>query len=94
MTLRLNKIGVPAFKIGSGECNNYPLIDYICKFKKPIILSTGMNDIKSIKKSVKIIESYSLNYALMHTTNLYPTPYNLIRLNALDDLKRHFPKAV
>ena len=53
-----------------------------------------MNDIKSIKKSVKIIESYSLNYALMHTTNLYPTPYNLIRLNALDDLKRHFPKAV
>ena len=42
-----------------------------------------MNDIKSIKKSVKIIESYSLNYALMHTTNLYPTPYNLIRLNAL-----------
>ena len=32
---RLNKLGVPAFKIGSGECNNYPLIDYICKFKKP-----------------------------------------------------------
>ena len=51
--LRLNKIGVPAFKIGSGECNNYPLIDYICKFKKPIILSTGMNDIKSIKSQLK-----------------------------------------
>ena len=49
-----------------------------------------MNDIKSIK-SVKIIESYSLNYALMHT-NLYPTPYNLIRLNALDDLKGIFQK--
>ena len=91
---RLERMGVCGYKIGSGECNNYPLIDYICKFKKPIILSTGMNDIKSIKKSVKIIESYSLNYALMHTTNLYPTPYNLIRLNALDDLKRHFPKAV
>ena len=92
--LRLNNIGVPAFKIGSGECNNYPLIDYICKFNKPIILSTGMNDIKSIKKSVKIIESYKIKYALLHTTNLYPTPYNLIRLNALDDLKKHFPKAI
>ena len=37
---RLNKFKVKAFKIGSGECNNYPLIEHICKFKKPIILST------------------------------------------------------
>ena len=33
---KLFKIGVPAFKIGSGECNNLPLVEYICKFKKPI----------------------------------------------------------
>ncbi len=92
--MRLNKIGVPAFKIGSGECNNYPLIDFICRYKKPIILSTGMNDIGSIKKAVKIIESYNIEYALMHTTNLYPTPYKLIRLNALDEIKKHFPKAI
>ena len=39
---------------------------------KPIILSTGMNDIKSIKKSVKIIRKYK-SYALLHCTNLYPT---------------------
>ena len=91
---RLNKLKVPAFKIGSGECNNYPLIEHICKFKKPIILSTGMNDINSIKKSVKIIEKYKIPYALMHTTNLYPTPYNLIRLNALKELKKNFPNCV
>ena len=47
---RLVKLNVPAFKIGSGECNNYPLIEHICKFKKPIILSTGMNSIKEIKE--------------------------------------------
>ena len=91
---RLVKFNVPAFKIGSGECNNYPLVEYICSFKKPIILSTGMNNIKSIKKSVDIIEKHKLQYALMHTTNLYPTPYNLIRLNALLELKNTFPKAV
>ena len=44
--IRLNEIGVSLFKIGSGECNNYPLIEKISKFKKPIILSTGMNDLK------------------------------------------------
>ena len=91
---RLNKMNVPAFKIGSGECNNYPLIDHICRFRKPIILSTGMNDISQIKKAVRIIEKYKIPYALMHTTNLYPTPYNLIRLNALNQLKKAFPNAV
>ena len=91
---RLKKIDIPAFKIGSGECNNYPLIEYICKFKKPIILSTGMNDIKSIKVACKIIEKHNINYALMHTTNLYPTPTNLIRLNSLKELKKNFPRAV
>ena len=91
---RLNKMNVPAFKIGSGECNNYPLIEHIRKFNKPIILSTGMNNIPQIKKAVKIIEKNKIPYALMHTTNLYPTPYNLIRLNALNQLKKAFPKAI
>ena len=45
---RLVKFKVPAFKIGSGECNNYQLIKYIAKFKKPIILSTGMNSIPQL----------------------------------------------
>ena len=42
---RLVKFKVKAFKIGSGECNNYPLVDYIASFGKPIIISTGMNNI-------------------------------------------------
>ena len=85
---------VPAFKIGSGECNNSPLVEYICKFKKPIILSTGMNDIKSIKKSVKIIRKYKIPYALLHCTNLYPTKSHQIRLDCLDEMKKNFPDAV
>ena len=91
---RLQAMKVPAFKIGSGECNNYPLIEHICKFKKPIILSTGMNDISSIKKSVNIIEKSKIRYALLHCTNLYPTPNKLLRLNAIDEMRKAFPKAV
>ena len=48
---RLEKMDVPAYKIGSGECNNYPLIQHIANFKKPIILSTGMNSLKTIINS-------------------------------------------
>ncbi len=91
---RLVKFNVPAFKIGSGECNNYPLIEYIAKFKKPMIISTGMNDIASIRKTVKIVEKYKVKYALLHCTNVYPTPPELVRLEAINVLKKNFPRAV
>ncbi len=91
---RLEKIGVPAYKIGSGECNNYPLIEHIASFGKPIILSTGMNDINSIRKSVNILENHNIEYALLHCTNIYPTPPNLVRLGAITEMIEEFPNAV
>jgi sialic acid synthase SpsE len=91
---RLKKMEVPAYKIGSGECNNYPLIEHIASFRKPIILSTGMNTIESVAKAVKILESYKISYALLHTTSLYPTPHHLVRLGAMAELGQAFPNAV
>ncbi len=91
---RLERMGVVAYKIGSGECNNYPLIDHIASFGKPIILSTGMNDIPSITRAVDILHARSIPFALMHCTSLYPTPYPQIRLGALAQLCEAFPDAV
>lgn len=91
---RLNKWEVLAYKIGSGECNNYPLIKHITSFRKPIILSTGMNSIETVGKAVEIIEGFGVPYALLHTTNLYPTPPELVRLGAMLELKESFPNAV
>lgn len=91
---RLVKFKVPAFKIGSGECNNYPLVEYIASKKKPIILSTGMNSISSIRPSVKIFRKYKVPFALLHCTNIYPTPSHLIRLDAIKVLKQKFPDAI
>ena len=91
---RLGRFNIPAFKIGSGECNNHYLVDYICKFKKPIIMSTGMNSIKSISKSVSIIRKHKLPFVLMHCTNIYPTAFNLVRLNCIEELKKAYPDAV
>ena len=87
---RLENMGVPAFKIGSGECNNLPLINHIASKKKPIILSTGMNDIDSIARTVKIIENYQCPLAILHCTSMYPTPYTNVRLGAIEDLKNNF----
>lgn len=88
---RLERMNVSAYKIGSGECNNYPLIEHIAQFGKPMIVSTGMNDIESIKKTVSILEEYHIDYALMHCTNIYPTKPEYIRLGAMTELMKQFP---
>jgi N-acetylneuraminate synthase len=91
---RLESFNVPAYKIGSGECNNYPFVEYVAKKKKPIILSTGMNNIQQITKTVSILRKYKTPYALLHCTNVYPTPYNIVRLECVSQLKRIFKDAV
>lgn len=91
---RLGRMRVKAFKIGSGECNNYPLIEHIARFKKPVILSTGMNNIASVRKSVAILRKHKIPFALLNCTSMYPTPYDKVRLGALGDLRKAFPDAV
>mgnify|MGYP003635664118 FL=1 len=91
---RLKRFDIPAYKIGSGECNNYPLLEHIAKFGKPVILSTGMNTIESVKKAVAIFESHNTPLALLHTTNLYPTPSHLVRYGAMMELHEAFKNNV
>ena len=91
---RLQKMGVKAFKIGSGECNNYPLIEHVARFRKPMIVSTGMNDVASIKKTVAILRKHKVPFVLMHCTNIYPTPWNRVYLGAIPKMQRAFPDAV
>lgn len=88
---RLERFGVPAYKIGSGEMNNYPLLSHIASFGKPMIVSTGMNDIRNIAKAVEILDRSGVDYALLHTTNLYPTPPELVRLGAMQEIMEAFP---
>ena len=91
---RLERLGVSAYKIGSGECNNFPLVEHIAGFGKPVILSTGMNDMPAISRSVEILRRSAVPFALMHCTSMYPTPYNKIRLGALREMQQAFPDAV
>lgn len=91
---RLESMGVQAYKIGSGECNNYPLVDHIASFGKPVICSTGMNTIESIRKTVGIFEKHNTPFVLLHCTNIYPTPPELVRLGGMQDMMEAFPDAL
>ena len=91
---RLARFDVGAYKIGSGECNNYPLIKHVAAFGKPMIISTGMNTIESIRPSVEIMRKAGVPFCLLHCTNVYPTPPELVRLGAMTRLQDEFPDAV
>ena len=91
---RLKKFDVPAYKIGSGECNNYPLLEHIAKFGKPVIMSTGMNTLESVSKAIEVFKKHNTPLAILHTTNLYPTPTHLVRYGAMVELHNAFPDYV
>ena len=76
-------MNIPAFKIGSGECTNIPLIRHITKFKKPIILSTGMTSIENLKESVDLLKSSGVDFALLECTNLYPSHPEFVSLRGI-----------
>ncbi len=90
----LNDIDVPAFKIGSGEADNLPLIKHIARFGKPIIMSTGMQSVDSIRASVAILEDAKVPYALLECTNLYPSPPDIVSLSGVSELRAAFPSAI
>lgn len=87
----LNEAGVPAFKIGSGEADNLPLIRHIAGFGKPVILSTGMQSIATLGRSVEVLEASGVPFALLECTNLYPSPPECVSLGGIEELRTAFP---
>jgi N-acetylneuraminate synthase len=90
----LEELDVPAYKIGSGEADNLPLIRHIARKGKPVILSTGMQTVDSIRASVDILDQAGIDYALLECTNLYPSPPEIVSLRGVTELRQAFPKAV
>ena len=90
----LETLDVPAYKIGSGEADNLPLIRHIARKGKPVIMSTGMQTIETMRASVRILEDAGVEYALLECTNLYPSPAEIVSLKGVTELRQAFPNAV
>lgn len=88
----LEDIGIPAFKIGSGECDNLMLIEHIASKGRPVIMSTGMQSIDSIRQSVNVLVDAGVPFALLECTNLYPSPPEIVSLKGISELKQAFPQ--
>jgi len=89
----LNELGMKIFKIPSGEITNYLLLREIAKFKKPIILSTGMSNIDEIKEALDVLIRFGAKkeqITILHCNSEYPTPFNDVNLKAMLTIKEKF----
>lgn len=87
----LDEVNVPAFKIASGEITNFPLLRYIAKKGKPIILSTGMATLEEIEDALRVIRDDGVDdVVLLHCVTSYPAKVEDVNLRAIEILKRTF----
>jgi len=87
----LDSLGVPAFKIASMDINHLPLLKYVAKKEKPVILSTGMANLGEIERAVNLLkDGGSGPIALLHCVSLYPPDYQSINLRNMLSLQQVF----
>ncbi|MEM2983862.1 MAG: N-acetylneuraminate synthase family protein [Candidatus Jordarchaeaceae archaeon] len=86
----LEELGVPCFKIASFDVTNLPLIDYICKIGKPVILSTGMCTWEELDEAVGVIRRNGNDFILLHCISAYPHDNEISNLRMIQKLKERY----
>ena len=87
----LEDCGVPAYKIGSGDLTNIPLLEYVAEKGKPIIISTGMATLDEIDEAVNAVRRKGNNdIILLHCTTSYPAKVESVNLKAMETMKSAF----
>ncbi len=90
----LRNLGMPAWKVASGELTNLPLITHMASDGKPVLLSTGMSPHSEIDAAVAVVRKSSASLAIFQCTTQYPSPPESIGLNMLDELRERHHCAV
>jgi len=86
----LEEIDVHTYKVGSGEVNNFLLLEKITKTRKPIIISSGMSSFAELDKTVDFLKSKKSHFSILQCTTAYPTKPEQYGLNVIADLKERY----
>ncbi len=86
----LEEIGITFYKVASRDLTNLPLLDYMARTGKPIILSSGMDEMRDIKEAIDTIRKHHNKIVMMQCTSSYPTPYDEVNIRAMKMLRREF----
>ncbi len=85
----LRRLNVPAFKFGSGDLTNLPLLAYAAKMDIPVILGTGMSTMKEVRAAIRVIHrAGNRKLVALHCTSNYPCPFEEVNLRAMQTMMR------
>ncbi len=88
---QLDELGVPAFKISSGDLTNSPLLEYVASKSKPVILSTGMSELSELIEAVSVLNTAGCeNPVLLHCVSNYPAQPAEVNLRAMQTMRSAF----
>ena len=90
----LEKVGVQRYKVGSGEVNNFLLLEKIASTKKPVIISSGMSSYEELDNTVEFLNERKVDYSILQCTTSYPTKPDQFGLNVIGELKRRYKKSI
>jgi pseudaminic acid synthase len=87
----LEELNAPAYKIASFEMIDLPLVKYVAKTGKPMIISTGMANLREIEEVVEAAKNNGCqDLILLHCVSSYPAPIDQINLKTIPDLSKKF----
>lgn len=87
----LEGLGVPLFKIASGDITDIPLIRHIARKKRPLILSTGMSTLDEVAEALNVIYAEgNRDVTLLHCVSEYPAPIGQVNLRAMETMHQAF----
>ncbi|OIQ22718.1 N-acetylneuraminate synthase family protein [Lacinutrix sp. MedPE-SW] len=86
----LEKVGVKRYKVGSGEVNNFLLLEKIAQTGKPVIISSGMSSFEELDATVKFLDNRNVDYSILQCTTSYPTKPEQYGLNVITEFKQRY----
>lgn len=86
----LEEVGLERYKIGSGEVNNFVLLEKIAKTGKPVIISSGMSSYAELDKTIAFLKSRNVQFSILQCTTAYPTQPKEFGLNVIQELQNRY----
>lgn len=90
----LENLGVPAYKIASGDLKSLPLVEYVASFGKPVIVSTGGGSLDDVRRMYEAIIPINKQLAILQCTAGYPPDWEQLDLRVIETFRKEFPEAV
>lgn len=86
----LEKVGVKKYKVGSGEVNNFLMLEKIAKTGKPVIISSGLSSFEELDRTYEFLKKRSVEFSILQCTTSYPTKPDQWGLNLIQEMKERY----